>query len=89
MSRGRVVVDGTDRLVENAVVRVRKPGELDNPPDYDPAAAGKMSARAGAEPKLSSCLATGSTGESGPIGLSFGGSPAVRMAATGPVHIGR
>jgi membrane fusion protein, multidrug efflux system len=26
----RVVVDGTDRLVENAVVRVRKAGELDN-----------------------------------------------------------
>jgi multidrug efflux system membrane fusion protein len=27
----RVVVDGTDRLVEGATVRVRKPGELDNP----------------------------------------------------------
>ena len=27
----RVVVDGTDRLIEGAVVRVRKPGELDNP----------------------------------------------------------
>jgi multidrug efflux system membrane fusion protein len=27
----RVVVDGTDRLVEDATVRVRKPGELDNP----------------------------------------------------------
>jgi multidrug efflux system membrane fusion protein len=27
----RVVVDGTDRLVEGAVVRVRKAGELDNP----------------------------------------------------------
>ena len=26
----RVVVDGTDRLIENAVVRVRKAGELDN-----------------------------------------------------------
>jgi multidrug efflux system membrane fusion protein len=26
----RVVVDGTDRLVENAIVRVRKAGELDN-----------------------------------------------------------
>ncbi len=26
----RVVVDGTDRLIEGAVVRVRKPGELDN-----------------------------------------------------------
>jgi len=31
----RVVVDGTDRLVDGAVVRVRKPGELDNPPGYD------------------------------------------------------
>jgi multidrug efflux system membrane fusion protein len=27
----RVVVDGTDRLIEGAQVRVRKPGELDNP----------------------------------------------------------
>jgi membrane fusion protein, multidrug efflux system len=32
----RVVVDGTDRLVEGATVRVRKPGELENPPDYNP-----------------------------------------------------
>ena len=31
----QVVVDGTDRLIEGAVVRVRKAGELDNPPDYD------------------------------------------------------
>jgi membrane fusion protein, multidrug efflux system len=31
----QVVVDGTDRLVEGAVVRVRKAGELDNPPGYD------------------------------------------------------
>ena len=31
----RVVVDGTDRLIEGAVVRVRKAGELDNPPGYD------------------------------------------------------
>jgi multidrug efflux system membrane fusion protein len=31
----RVVVDGTDRLVEGATVRVRKPGELDNPTDFD------------------------------------------------------
>jgi membrane fusion protein, multidrug efflux system len=28
-----VVVDGTDRLVEGATVRVRQAGELDNPPD--------------------------------------------------------
>ena len=32
----RVVVDGTDRLVENLVVRVRKAGEMDNPPGYNP-----------------------------------------------------
>jgi multidrug efflux system membrane fusion protein len=32
----RVVIDGTDRLIEGAVVRVRKAGELDNPPGYDP-----------------------------------------------------
>jgi multidrug efflux system membrane fusion protein len=29
----RVIVDGTDRLVEGAQVRVRKAGELDSPPD--------------------------------------------------------
>jgi membrane fusion protein, multidrug efflux system len=38
----RVVVDGTDRLEDGATVRVRKPGELENPPGYDPGAlAGK------------------------------------------------
>jgi multidrug efflux system membrane fusion protein len=31
----RVVVDGTDRLVEGAAVRVRKAGELDNPAGFD------------------------------------------------------
>jgi multidrug efflux system membrane fusion protein len=31
----RVVVDGTDRLIEGATVRVRKAGELDNPPGSD------------------------------------------------------
>jgi multidrug efflux system membrane fusion protein len=31
----RVVVDGTDRLVEGAVVRVRRAGEMENPPGYD------------------------------------------------------
>ncbi len=36
----RVVVDGTDRLVEGAVVRVRKAGELENPPGFDPTAGG-------------------------------------------------
>jgi membrane fusion protein, multidrug efflux system len=36
----RVVVDGTDRLVEGAVVRVRKAGELDNPAGFDPTAGG-------------------------------------------------
>jgi multidrug efflux system membrane fusion protein len=37
----RVVVDGTDRLIEGATVRVRKAGELDNPPGYDPGAGGR------------------------------------------------
>jgi membrane fusion protein, multidrug efflux system len=37
----RVVVDGTDRLIEGATVRVRKAGELDNPPGFDPAAGGR------------------------------------------------
>jgi multidrug efflux system membrane fusion protein len=37
----RVVVDGTDRLIEGAVVRVRKAGEMENPPGYDPGAGGR------------------------------------------------
>src|ERR1700722_9330366 len=37
----RVVVDGTDRLIEGASVRVRKAGELDNPPGFDPTAGGR------------------------------------------------
>jgi len=36
----RVVIDGTDRLIEGAVVRVRKAGELENPPGYDPGSGG-------------------------------------------------
>jgi len=36
----RVVVDGTDRLIEGARVRVRKAGELDNPAGFDPTAGG-------------------------------------------------
>jgi len=36
----RVVVDGTDRLIEGAVVRVRKAGELENPAGFDPTAGG-------------------------------------------------
>jgi multidrug efflux system membrane fusion protein len=43
----RVVIDGTDRLVENAVVRVRKPGELDNPPGYEPGGGGGRGGRKG------------------------------------------
>ena len=31
----RVVIDGTDRLIEGATVRVRRPGELDNPAGSD------------------------------------------------------
>jgi multidrug efflux system membrane fusion protein len=41
----QVVIDGTDRLIEGAVVRVRKAGELDNPPGYD--AGGGGSGRGG------------------------------------------
>jgi multidrug efflux system membrane fusion protein len=37
----QVVVDGTDRLIEDAVVRVRKAGELDNPPGYDAEGGGR------------------------------------------------
>lgn len=36
----RVVVDGTDRLIDGARVRVRKAGELANPPGFDPTAGG-------------------------------------------------
>jgi membrane fusion protein, multidrug efflux system len=36
----RVVVDGTDRLIEGAEVRVRKAGELENPAGYDPGTGG-------------------------------------------------
>jgi len=37
----RVVVDGTDRLVEGAAVRVRKAGEMENPPGFDPTKGGR------------------------------------------------
>jgi multidrug efflux system membrane fusion protein len=43
----QVVIDGTDRLVEGAVVRVRKAGEMDNPPGYDAGRAGGRSGRGG------------------------------------------
>jgi len=36
----RVVIDGTDRLIEGGQVRVRKAGELDNPPGYDDSGGG-------------------------------------------------
>jgi membrane fusion protein, multidrug efflux system len=47
----RVVIDGTDRLMEGAVVRVRKPGEMENPPGYTggPAAGGAGGRRGGRE----------------------------------------
>ena len=41
----QVVVDGTDRLIEGAVVRVRKAGEMENPPGYN--AGGGGSGRGG------------------------------------------
>jgi multidrug efflux system membrane fusion protein len=43
----RVVVDGTDRLVEGAVVRVRKAGELDNAGGGDGGAPGGRGGRRG------------------------------------------
>jgi multidrug efflux system membrane fusion protein len=43
----QVVVDGTDRLIEGAVVRVRKAGELDNPPGYDAGGGSGRSGRGG------------------------------------------
>ncbi len=43
----RVVVDGTDRLIEGATVRVRKAGELDNPPGYDPGRGGRGGKKGG------------------------------------------
>ncbi len=43
----RVVVDGTDRLIEGARVRVRKAGELENPAGYNPGAGGGAGKRGG------------------------------------------
>jgi len=43
----RVVVDGTDRLIEGAQVRVRKAGELDNPPGNDGRSGGRGGSRRG------------------------------------------
>ena len=43
----RVVVDGTDRLIEGATVRVRKAGELENPPGYDDAGGGGGNGKGG------------------------------------------
>ena len=47
----RVVVDGTDRLIEGARVRVRKAGELDNPPGFDPTAGGGGGGKRGGKGK--------------------------------------
>jgi len=47
----RVVVDGTDRLIEDARVRVRKAGELENPPGFDPTAGGGGGKRGGGKGK--------------------------------------
>jgi multidrug efflux system membrane fusion protein len=41
----QVVVDGTDRLVEGAAVRVRKAGEMDNPAGYDASGGGGRGGR--------------------------------------------
>src|SRR5579862_5865966 len=43
----RVVIDGTDRLVDGARVRVRAPGELDNPPGNDGRSGGRGGSRRG------------------------------------------
>ena len=47
----RVVVDGTDRLIEGARVRVRKAGELDNPAGFDPTAGGGGNGKRGGKGK--------------------------------------
>jgi multidrug efflux system membrane fusion protein len=47
----RVVVDGTDRLIEGARVRVRKAGELENPPGFDPSAGGGDGGKKGGKGK--------------------------------------
>jgi multidrug efflux system membrane fusion protein len=60
----RVVVDGTDRLVEGATVRVRKPGELDNPSDSDGGGrggrgrGGQRRSESGTSPKQSGAAAS-------------------------------
>jgi len=47
----RVVIDGTDRLIEGARVRVRKAGELENPPGFDPTAGGGGGGKRGGKGK--------------------------------------
>ena len=47
----RVVVDGTDRLIEGARVRVRRAGELENPPGFDPTAGGGGGGKKGGKGK--------------------------------------
>jgi membrane fusion protein, multidrug efflux system len=67
----RVVVDGTDRLLEGAAVRVRKPGEMENPPGYDPSAGGRKGGRGGRGGKKGD--GQGRKGDGGPNGR--GGGP--------------
>jgi len=60
----RVVVDGTDRLIDGATVRVRKAGEMDNPPGYEP---GRGGGRGGRGKK--------GAGKGGPYGKGPSGGP--------------
>jgi membrane fusion protein, multidrug efflux system len=50
----RVVVDGTDRLIEGARVRVRRAGELENPAGFDATAGGGGGGKRGGKGKKGS-----------------------------------
>ena len=61
----QVVIDGTDRLIEGAVVRVRKAGEMDNPPSYNPGGGGSGRGGRGGSKKAGGKYGKGQSGGAG------------------------
>jgi multidrug efflux system membrane fusion protein len=61
----QVVIDGTDRLIDGAVVRVRKAGEMDNPPGYDAGAGGGGRSGRGGSKKGDGTYRKGQSGGAG------------------------
>jgi multidrug efflux system membrane fusion protein len=76
----RVVIDGTDRLLENVVVRVRKPGEMENSPGSDGGGRGGRSGRGGRDGKSGTQGTRGADGQSSPEGR---GGPEVPGSSPG------